>query len=382
MKVLLLGATGTQGRRAAVELARSDWVDQLLLAGTDRVRVDNLCRLLGNRESIRGITRDGRDPHAIVRFADSADIIVSCAGPAHLTERTVTQAAVRSGTHCVTLGDDYAAGSEAMAFDDEARSAGISIVSGCGFSPGVTNMLACYAAQELDEVNEIGITVAYSLRDHLGPAMMSTLLRAFAAPSAYVSEWQDRSGRAGDLPQLTFLPEPVGWVEAFDCSHPEIASLHKNFPELRNLRYRIGFTERAAMDAIRGAAAIGLGRREALRTTSARVLNVLQPALSALPPRTAPWTGARVDVRGKVDGRTETISLGVADHLANLASLTLIHGARELAANRVDSTGVLWADEALDPDVVFNYLYSRGIRVARLTPDLFDGADSDLSLSK
>jgi saccharopine dehydrogenase-like NADP-dependent oxidoreductase len=375
MRVLVVGATGTQGRRMAAELARSDAVDGLLLAARDATELDRVAAMLGRRDDIRTTTVDARDQDQIATAAADVDVIVSCAGPAYETEHACVAAAIEARTPCATLGDDYEVATEVgAAHGASARSEAVTVVIGCGLSPGITNVLAAFAHREIDEPDEIEIAVACSIRDNLGVALVSDLLRTFSEDAVYVSEWQALSGRAGDLPELAFLPEPVGWVETFNCSHPEVDALSRQWRELRRLRYRFGFTERAAMDAIRGAAASGLARSESARRACARFLKSLQTAIGSLPPRAAPWSGARVDVRGKVDGRHTTVSLGVVDHLTNLTSAMLVFSALELGSRRVESPGVWSVGELLDVDRVLAGLYGRGVRVARLTPGLFDGA--------
>jgi saccharopine dehydrogenase-like NADP-dependent oxidoreductase len=374
VKALVVGATGIQGRRTATELARSEAVDKLALAGRDGDRLSEMADLLGGRVEMATILLDSSDAAQVAEACAQVDVIVSCAGPAHLTEPACIKGALAAGTPCVTLGDDHSTTQSIAALNESAVDSKTTVVSGCGLSPGLTNLLAVYAGRELEEIIEIQIAVACSLRDHLGSAMVRNLLRAFSDDARYVSEWRDLSSRAGGLPELAYFPEPVGWVETFNCSHPEVVTLRRRFPDIRSLRYRTGLTERAGMDAIRGPAALRLARSDAARRVWARVLRAIEPAISSLPPRSPQWTGARVDVRGRVDGRSATITLGIADHLSNLVSATVVHAALELGSRRVERPGINAPEDALDSAALLSFLYGRGMRVGRLTPELSEGS--------
>jgi saccharopine dehydrogenase-like NADP-dependent oxidoreductase len=372
VNALVVGASGVHGRRVASELARSDAVARLVLAGRDRDRLRELEALLGGRPHIDTVSIDATNARQIADACTGIDVLVCCAGPTHTTEPACIEGAIAARTPCVTLGDDHSTARSSGALSAAAADSNTTIVSGCGLTPGLTNLLAVYGSRELEEVATIEIAVAFSLRDQLGPAMVAGLLRLFSREASYISEWRDMSSRAGELPELEYFPEPVGWVETFNCSHPEIVTLRRLFPDIRSLRYRIGLTERAGMDAIRGPAVLGLAGSDTARRVWSRILRAIQPAVSALPPRGAPWTGVRVDVRGQVDGRSTTISLGVADHLANLVATTVAYAALELGSGHLVRPGIWAPEDAVDPAALLSFLYARGMRVARLTPELFE----------
>lgn len=173
--------------------------------------------------------------------------------------------------------------------------------------------------------------------------------------------------RAGTSPRLVYFPDPVGWVETFRSGHPEITTLPKTYPGLRSLRYRLGLTERAAMDVVRAATASGLLATEKQRARMLKMAEPMQPVLEMLPPRGAPWTAARVDVRGQSQGRSTTISLAVVDHLSNLAAVPVVCAALEVASGQAP-TGVMVPEKAFDAASFLRTIGERGIRVARLDP--------------
>lgn len=353
MRVLILGGTGIVGRRVAAELARSKEVTDLIIGGRNYETLRRSTSLLG--ESARAALLDLENDALLGTACVQADVVVNCCGPAHLTELPAASAAIEAGVAYVSLGNDYAAAGAVADLDERARSTGSTVVTGCGLSPGITTLLTGLAREELDEVTETEISLAHSYRDLPTPAHTAHLLHTLGAPGASINDSKLETDRSGDSPHLVYFPEPVGWVEAVGCSHPELHNLKSS--GLRSVSVRLGLTEKGAMDALR-----------ALTLTALTSTSLAQRALNialALPPRGPQWSAARVDVRGHSGGHTATMSLGVVDHLINLASSPMILATLKLGKGQ-RSPGVMSPAEAFDSRDFLAQLGTRGTRVARL----------------
>jgi saccharopine dehydrogenase-like NADP-dependent oxidoreductase len=371
VRVLLVGGSGNSGRRTAAELMRFEEVS-LTVAARRADSATRVAELLGGSSGkVAALGLDATGKSELASAARDHDVVASCAGPAHRLEIPAISACIDAGTAYVSLCDDRAATAESLDLDGAAKTAGVTVVTGCGLSPGITNLLTAYAAQSLDRVEEIEVAVAYSLNDSPGDSTMSHLLHELSREAPYVSEFRTVNGRAGDLPRPIYFPEPVGWVETFTCGHPEALTAPRVYPDLRAIRFRTGLTERAAMDALRAAAAARLPRA-GTDHLSARVVRRSVRLLRSLPPRGAAWTAARVDVWGETDGRPEIVSLGVVDHISNLTSLPLAHAAVEIGRRAVTHPGVNTVEEVFEPAPFLGALAHRGLRAAHLTPEIFE----------
>lgn len=366
MKALVLGATGAVGRRVSAELAQSPEMAELVLSARDESAADRLAAVLG-RERVTAARLDVTDTSGFLDAAREVDVVVGCAGPFYLFETDAVRTAIDAGTHYVSLCDDHVVVDRVLALGSAARDAGVTIVSGIGMSPGLTNLLVALAASELDVVEEIDIAVAASSADTPGPATTLHFLAQMATPAPAISDHAPEEVPAGTVPKLVYFPEPVGWVETFRSGHPEVGTLPGTYPELRSLRFRIGLTERAAMDVVRASAVARLLATEKQRRLWLRLADPLRPALEAVPPRGAPWTAARVDVRGHSGSTPATVSLAVVDHLANLAAVPLAYAALEVGAGHLPP-GVLSPEVAFDTKDFLKKVGERGIRIARLDP--------------
>jgi len=366
MKVLVVGATGAVGRRVTAELIQRGEVERLVVSSRDERKAERLASILGP-ERVSAEPLDLTEPERLSKLASDADVVVCAAGPHYLFEIDAVRAVIDGGTNYVSLCDDRSVTDRVLAMHDAARDAGVTIVSGCGLSPGLTNLLIALAVAEVDDVEEIDIAVAASSADTHGDATTLHFLAQMSDPAEAISDHAPDLARAGTSPRLIYFPEPVGWVETFRSGHPEVATLPRTHPGLRSLQFRIGLTERAAMDVVRASAIAGLLGSDKLRRIWTRLSEPIRPVIESLPPRGASWTAARVDVLGRADGRPVTVSLGVADHLANLAAVPLAHAARQIASGDAPS-GVLVPEDAFDPVGFLRAVAQRGIRVARLDP--------------
>ena len=366
MKVLVTGAAGVMGRRVTAELAQANEVDELIVTARESNTVERLASIFGSHK-VRTDRLDVADTRRFVSLARGVDVVVSAAGPYYLYEIDAVRAVIDAGTHYVSLCDDHVVTDRIAALNGAARDVGVTVISGCGLAPGITNLLAALAAEEIEQVEEIAIAIAASSADSPGRATTLHLLAQMAAPAPAIADHVTEEVRAGTSPKLVYFPDPVGWVETFRSGHPEVTTMPSIYPDLRSLSFRIGLTERAAMDVIRASAAARLLGSEKQRRLWLRFAEPLRPAIEAVPPKGAAWTSARVDVRGRTDGRPAAVSLAVVDHLNNLAAVPLAQGALEVGAGRCPP-GVHVPERAFGAAPFLAAVSRRGIRLARLDP--------------
>ncbi|HET7482167.1 MAG TPA: saccharopine dehydrogenase NADP-binding domain-containing protein, partial [Actinomycetota bacterium] len=223
MKLLVLGASGIVGRRVCREVARLEGLESVVIAGRDGALLDRLVSALGH-ELFSSTTLDLHDSAALRAAMEEVDVVASAAGPAYALERDAVQAAIATGTNYVSLADDLPATEEVTALDEGATRAGVTVVSGCGMSPGLSNLLVALAARE-GEPEEVAISLAASSADDTGPATAMHFLKMLDDPAPALSDGVDEVARGGTGPRLVYFPEPIGWVETFRSGHPEVLTL-------------------------------------------------------------------------------------------------------------------------------------------------------------
>jgi saccharopine dehydrogenase-like NADP-dependent oxidoreductase len=371
VKVLLLGGSGVVGQQVSQGLAARSEVTELVVAGRHRAGIEYTVQRLRSKGVVaRAATVDVTDPEEVAAHAQDADLAVSCAGPFHARDASAAQGAIKAGVPYVSLGDDLTGTRRVLELDEAARSADVTVVTGCGFSPGITGLLVALAARETRTVEDVEISIAASLLDSKGRATAVHFLAALAQPAGMVFDHRFVQEPPASSPRLVFFPAPIGWVETFRCGHPEVVSLLETYPAVRSLQSRIGLEERAAMDLARVAAGAGVGRSERFTRAMLRLSRPVRPVLDRVPPKGARCTGVRVDVRGRDQGRTSSVSFGVAHRFALLAALPVVQASIEVGTRRVSKAGVHTPDRLFDPGGFLGSLVEGGLHVMRLEPGL------------
>jgi Saccharopine dehydrogenase NADP binding domain len=366
MRVVVLGGSGVVGQRAAQELSKRPEVDAVIIAGRNRARIEQTIQELNTQIAATAALVDVTDSNAVTACVAGADVAVSCAGPFLARDLPAAQGAIQAGIPYVSLGDDVSGTRNVLELQEAALKAGVTVVTGCGFSPGITGLLVALAAHQAPAVEDVEISLAASLLDAKGRATAVHFLSALARPAGMVVDHKFIQEPPGAAPRLVFFPEPIGWVETFPCEHPEVISLLETYPRVRSLQMRIGLEERAAMDLARVAANAGVGRSETLTRGILRLGAPLRPALERIPPHGARKTGVRVDVRS--DDKSASISYGIADRFVKLAALPIVQAAIELGTGRVTKPGVHTPDRAFAPAAFLGSLMEGGLRIMRLEP--------------
>jgi hypothetical protein len=324
MRVALFGL-GATGSHLARQLTQSPATELHLFDRDDK-------RLTRIAEALQAVV----DPSQtiVVGEPDPSDgpdvaIIATPTG----THASLASMMLEAGSHVVSVSDDPEEAVELFDLDDAAQRAGRTVAIGAGFAPGLSCLLARYAADQLDHVEVISTYAAGTG----GPACARQHHRALNEDG---HEWIDGAWvlrRGGSGRDLAWFPEPFG---ARDCYRAGLASpilIQRALPDAERISSRLSATRRDRLTS----------RLPMMRT-----------------PHSDGGPGAvRVEVRGRLDGAAETIILGVMDHpsvaagtVASLAAMAAVEGRAPAGANGLAS----WPD----PKRFLTDLRHRGVRVA------------------
>jgi saccharopine dehydrogenase-like NADP-dependent oxidoreductase len=255
MKVVVLGAGG-MGRYAARTAAGFDFVEELVVADLDVAAATRLAEELG--AEVRGLRADVTDHADLTALLGGAGAVLNTVGPFFRLGPPVLRAAIDVGCHYLDINDDWESTEAMLAMDAAARERSVTAVIGVGASPGISNLLAVTAIDELDEVEAVHPGF------DLDAAMPET--RGNQPSAATVHGLHQLTGRIRVFDEGRFVDErPLRRVEldypglgprtAWTMGHPEAITLPRSYPSLR--RSLILMTmERGNFWALRGLAAL------------------------------------------------------------------------------------------------------------------------------
>ena len=173
MEIAVLGGAGGIGRTVVADLLKeSD--SKVRIVDKDERRAEALAQKLGPR--VWAKSADAGRPRTLARALRGVDAAVNCIGPFYRFAVTVARTLLDAGVPGVDICDDYTPVSGLLALDELAEKRGLTFVTGAGWSPGLTNVLAMAGARELTNLEEIRIFWASNVGDYSGPAAVNHLL--------------------------------------------------------------------------------------------------------------------------------------------------------------------------------------------------------------
>lgn len=159
-KVIVLGGCGAVGSVAVKTLAAQSYFDQVVIGDWNVTKAEEMARSLGPK--VAAVKVDAGDKASIQAAVKGCDIVLNCVGPFYKTVKTILGAVIELGINYVDICDDVDVTLDILNMDGQAKAAGITAVIGMGNSPGVSNLLAKFAAENLlDETDAIDIFHAH-----------------------------------------------------------------------------------------------------------------------------------------------------------------------------------------------------------------------------
>lgn len=298
-KVVFIGAAGEMCRVAIEALAKAPHDLEFVLADIRSELVDPIAKKLGLRARAQKL--DLYDADALRATIAGASLVILGAGPYVRTSAPVIEACLELKIPYLDYDDDVESTEHALALDARAKQAGIPIYVGCGASPGMSNVMAVDAANDLDTVERIDLCwLVGEERPHVGRAVLEHMLSI----SAGDCETWDDGGRtvhesylpAGRFPILADHAD----VLLYETAHPEPVTLPRKYPAAKRIRC-VGGLDPAPMNGLFRGVALAIRNGEMSLTEGVDfVFSVASGGLGSL----AGWKHALNGMRAQI-GRRE-----------------------------------------------------------------------------
>jgi len=239
MNYLVIGA-GMMGSAAAYDLAIRHADDQVILADIDMQTASQSANAIG--PNVKPLRLDVNNPNDLLKAMHGCQAVISAVS--YSVNYDVARAAIRAGAHMCDLGGNNGIMEKQLRLDNEAKTAGVTIIPNCGLAPGLINILAVSGANEFDEVDSIHLRVG-GLPQHPRPPLnyqivfsVEGLINEYVENAEIIRNGQlvHVEGMSG-LEKIVF-PEPFGTLEAFNTSGG-ISTVTQHFlGRVKNLDYK------------------------------------------------------------------------------------------------------------------------------------------------
>ncbi|HLH46340.1 MAG TPA: hypothetical protein VKV25_04210 [Acidimicrobiales bacterium] len=322
MRAVLFGF-GAVGRRVANELLTGDGVESLVVLHRDPSRVRRLTEGLGARVSLRSPD---------LELPAGTDVVVIAAPD---VAAGVAAAAVHAGAHVIAATAEVSDVRALRALDGAARDQRRTIAVGTTMAPGLSCVLAVWAARHLDRVEQVHVA-AFGTG---GPACARRHHASLSAPSIdwYDGAWRRRPGGSGR--ELVWFPEPVGGADCYRARLADPPLLVPAFPGVQRVTSRMAATRRDRLTA---------------------------PLPMLRPPHPEGTVGAtRVELRGWKDGEAVAPVVGGVGRPAIIAATVTAVAARWAVTGRLARPGAAGLAELVgDPAGFLREVAGRGIALS------------------
>jgi saccharopine dehydrogenase-like NADP-dependent oxidoreductase len=382
MKIVVLGGYGNIGKVISIDLAQTcDRECEIVVAGRDGRKAAAFAKSL-KRKNVRGVFADLAKPESMKSALKGANVLVNASN--FQGNISAMKAALASRVSYLDLGGLFHMTRKQLKLDAQFKKKGIIGLLGCGASPGITNIMARYAADQLDSVESISISFAD--RDNTKwdkpfvlPYTLQTLFDEFSlAPPVFRDGRLTYAKPLGGREQIKF-PNPVGAVGCFYAIHSEIATLPSSFrlKGIRNCSFREGFPK-GFTDIIEFMIKMGFAdnRRLKLGKCALPVREITSRILADAAPsgriKVNDFEFLRVEVKGVSKGRGKAVIVYCAARTEkrwNIPAGTWDTGvpasiiAQMIAKNEIEEIGVYAPENGVNTNLFFRGLEKRGMKI-------------------
>ncbi|HKN06756.1 MAG TPA: saccharopine dehydrogenase C-terminal domain-containing protein [Thermoplasmata archaeon] len=226
MKVVVLGGGGLTGRCSVHDLATGGVFDSVVVADLDLELATAAAKAAGSRASATSL--DVRNKAEVVALLRGADVVVNAVQ--YTFNLAVMEAALEARVPYLDFGGLFHTTRRQLAMDEAFRKAETLAIPGLGQVPGISNVLAMQAAQDLDRVDSVVVRDGWRDLTVGGPEISFTW-----SPSTFLDEMilpaqVFEGGVYREYPPMSGAEEfdfgpPVGKTRVYRTLHSEPATL-------------------------------------------------------------------------------------------------------------------------------------------------------------
>ncbi len=354
MKALVLGGAGDMGSQIVRFLVEGGVFEEVHIGDINTLRGQALASEMGT--ACRFVKVDAADRDGLVSVLKGYDVAVSALGPFYEFGQLVANAAVEAGVSLVDICDDYDAAKAILALHEEARYRGVTIITGIGWTPGISNLMAKYAYKRLGRARAVKVCWAGSAADSKGLAVIMHLLYAITGSVPMYIGGEHVLVNAGDGEERVNLPPPIGDVSVSYTGHPEPVTLPLYLMGLSSVEVKGGLIPQWQNSLGKLFVKLGLTSTPSKRRRLSKILHSIEGIFRV---GGVGCSAVRVDVSSDNDA----ITLAAVDRMGRLTGLPASLCAELLVKGEVRVSGCYAPEGCLEPEPILEELAARGIKL-------------------
>lgn len=279
---IIFGGTGLQGRICAKDFLENDY--SVLLAGRNKSSITDL--LKNKKASFLEV--DLRDENKIINAIDksNADIVVNCAELDFNVP--IMKACIKMKKSCTDLGGLQRITIEQFKLHNQFKNKGIINITGCGSTPGISNVMASFGIKKFDSVDtiQLGFSWNSNIKKFVVPYSMKSIFKEFTEKPIILFNGKFVSSDRGVCTGFVDFKE-IGRQKVYCIVHSEVYTFTKYFKNkgLKNINYMAGFPEHS-MNSIKNLMEMGFNSEEKIEINGIKIspLNFTNRILKKIKP--------------------------------------------------------------------------------------------------
>lgn len=228
-RVTVLGGCGAVGSIAVSTLAALTDFSEVVVADIDVEKAKRLTEKLG-AVCLSAMRVDAMDASSVKQVIKGSDVVLNCVGPFYQFGPPILKAVIQAGINYVDISDDVDATRAQLDLSKQAERQGVSACIGMGSSPGVTNLLAKFCADQLlEQVDAIDIFHAHGGEPTEGAGVIGHRFHAMTSEIPVYLDGQYKTVRFFDPAGIALREEvefrELGKYQVYPYPHPETITL-------------------------------------------------------------------------------------------------------------------------------------------------------------
>ncbi|MEM2024411.1 MAG: saccharopine dehydrogenase NADP-binding domain-containing protein [Candidatus Caldarchaeum sp.] len=235
-RVLVLGGAGDMGSGVVEELVSLGV--EADIGDINKERAQNVAQSLKPAADVGVVKVDVLSREELTAAVKKYDVVVNAVGPFYRFGYVVADALVKAGVNGVDICDDYDATEKILGLCQEALDKGVTFVTGLGWTPGLSNILAKKCCEMLGgEVDAVDIGWFGSAADSKGLAVVMHLFHTITGDVPIYLNGRTEMVKAGTSPMFFEFPK-VGRLKLYYVGHPEPITIPRHLRVLERVAVR------------------------------------------------------------------------------------------------------------------------------------------------
>lgn len=361
-KVLILGGSGRIGSSVAADfVARTD--AEITITGRNAIVGNEVADRLGSKAHFLALDLDDREK--LEKAISNSNLVIHCAGPFHYRDARVLKNCIEAGVNYLDVSDHRSFTSKALAYQEDAKKAGVTAIVNTGIFPGISNSMVRNDVEEFDEAEKIHLSYVVSGSGGAGITVMRTTFLGLQNPfEAWIDgKWQTVKPYS-DREAIAF-PSPYDRIGVYWYDMPETFTLPATFP-VQTVITKFGSVPDFYNYLTWWVAKVWPNSWIKNPNVVEFLANVSHKMTNFTDKFSGIGVAIRSEVTGKKDGRSATFCSNLVHENTAISAGYGTGSIGELLLNgRLKNPGVWAVEQALPTDLFQETMQSRGVIIQR-----------------